>query len=596
LETYQTSINYQDTNNTWQPINTTLTPTNPGSLAYTHGYTQGNDHGPYAAYFKPNLQDTWPVAFAYNQSTDPTIHTIRTQLTGVGYLDPTSNWDYHILQTTQNSQAQYNGNTITYPGAFTGTDLTMSYGSDELKEALVLSNTTKAVLQSHPPSLYGLSNANSYLVVITKITAQNLALYNDTGPITGNQTITNTSITLKDILGDLKCVLPLGEAYSLNNDQNSHRLTYRIIHYNGDTYLLAGLKLTDLATMTYPVVIDPSITLYSSSNDGYTYVSNGNYNYAWLSLTGTVDSTSTSIAIGQNRAGSPYTYTIDRGYLYFNTSQLSSNAYIDTATLGLYKVADYSTTDFQITVQNGQPTYPHSPMQTGDYSKAAYSGNGGSLNTVEFTTGYNSLPLNTQGISWLNRTGWTKLCLRSSRDISGTSPTGSEYVTINSFEYPLTGHQPRLVIAYRNQSKIKDNGSTNIKGYLLIQVQYLYENNWITVEDVINETSPRTITVGNQLPLDTIFNGLMDTSDLRFGNGTYRVYAAFRDPNGDALICNDNQILVGYHEFHFSLQSHPLLWEELTYYNGFGTTGDNPKNVATRGIAIYPKDNGDASL
>ncbi|MBE3120757.1 MAG: hypothetical protein IMZ53_14075, partial [Thermoplasmata archaeon] len=127
---------------------------------------------------------------------------------------------------------------------------------------------------------------------------------------------------------------------------------------------------------------------------------------------------------------SPPDYNIYRGFVFFNTSTLPANAYLDSATLSLYKKDDYSTTDFAITIQNGQPTYPHNPMQSSDYNKNDYSGNGGALNTSLFTSGYNAIIMN--NLSWINKTGTTKLCLRSSRDISGTTPTGSEYINVHS--------------------------------------------------------------------------------------------------------------------------------------------------------------------
>jgi len=40
---------------------------------------------------------------------------------------------------------------------------------------------------------------------------------------------------------------------------------------------------------------------------------------------------------------------------------------------------------------------------------------------------------------------------------------------------------------------------------------------------------------GPPLALDQFFNGEVDTNDLSYGNGTYRVYAAFRDPYGNIL-------------------------------------------------------------
>jgi hypothetical protein len=103
------------------------------------------------------------------------------------------------------------------------------------------------------------------------------------------------------------------------------------------------------------------------------------------------------------------------------------------------------------------------------------------------------------------------------------------------------------------QSKIMNQGNTTIKGYLLLQVQFYNETNetWIVANNTIDETTPRTITSGQQLALDTIFNGLVNTSDLldAYGSGTYCVYAAFRDPDGTVLICDDETELETTWEF-----------------------------------------------
>jgi len=549
LETFQGPVNFQEDNGNWTPINNTIGQLTNNHPAYVYGYRTGNNHGLYGVYFKSNAQNDWPVAFAYNRSDDPTIHAIRSKLVGVGYVDPQSNWAYQYLQNVQSSQGQTNDYSITYPGVFTGTDVTWSYGNTGLKEEITMSNTTKTVLQNHPPSQYGLNDASSYLVFITKLDYQNLNIYNSSGLLDGNVTISDAGVDFKDVLGQFKCALPIGEAYEMNNESVRQKLTYRIIHLNGATYLLSGLKVSDLNAMTFPVVIDPTLTVYSISSDGYIYNSGSNYNTVQTASSGTVSSSGTYITIGQNKvANFPPTFYIYRGFVFFNTSALPSNAYLDNATLSIYKKDDYSTTDFDITIQNGQPTYPHNPMQTGDYFRNYYSGNGGTLGTSRFTSGYNAITMS--DLNWINKTGITKLCLRSSRDISGTTPTGNEYVNVYSNEF-LGMNPPRLVINYRNQSKIKNTGSTDIKGYLLIQIQFYNTSQakWLLDNDTINETTSRIITSGNQLALDTIFNGHVRASDLTHGTGTYRVYGSFRDPEGNILRTNDDVGLEAWWQF-----------------------------------------------
>lgn len=231
------------------------------------------------------------------------------------------------------------------------------------------------------------------------------------------------------------------------------------------------------------------------------------------------------------------------------------NAYITNATVSLYKKTDSSSTDFNIVLQNGMPTYPHVPLQTGDYNKNHYSGNGGSLNTVNFVNGRNNITLT--NLSWINASGLTKLCLRSSRDISGTAPTGTEYVIVYSREKTgFIDYNPQLIITYRNQSKIKNNGVTNISGYLLMQVQFYNtsQSAWVVDNDTVNETSVRTINSSCQLALDAIFNGLIKTSDLSNGGGPYRVYASFRSPSGDILVSDDGVSLCSWYSFAYIIK------------------------------------------
>jgi len=124
-----------------------------------------------------------------------------------------------------------------------------------------------------------------------------------------------------------------------------------------------------------------------------------------------------------------------------------------SATLRLYSSGvDESVTDFDITVQSGMPAYPHDPLEAGDYDKTHYSGDGGSLNTAGWvTSAWNEIPLNATGRGWVNKAGWTKLALRSSRDISANAPSGYERV---AFETAEGTNPPQLVVVYRTVAQL----------------------------------------------------------------------------------------------------------------------------------------------
>jgi hypothetical protein len=103
------------------------------------------------------------------------------------------------------------------------------------------------------------------------------------------------------------------------------------------------------------------------------------------------------------------------------------------------------------------------------------------------------------------------------------------------------------------ESKIKNTGSVDIYGYLLIQVQFWNTtlDEWVLVDEVVNETSARRINSSEQFGLDIVFNDIVSTSDLLdlFGVGTYRVYVAFIDFDNDVLVCDDESLMEDSYQF-----------------------------------------------
>ncbi|KYK34786.1 MAG: hypothetical protein AYK22_04750 [Thermoplasmatales archaeon SG8-52-3] len=121
---------------------------------------------------------------------------------------------------------------------------------------------------------------------------------------------------------------------------------------------------------------------------------------------------------------------------------------------------------------------------------------------------------------------------------------GISYVESDVFSF-FTGYQ----------SKIENTGSTDFKGYLLMQIEYYDSTNstWIVDQIVINETSPRIFNVSSILGLDTLFNVQnVSTSSYSNGYGTYRVYVALRDLEYNVLVCDDESLMEDSCQFTFS--------------------------------------------
>lgn len=146
----------------------------------------------------------------------------------------------------------------------------------------------------------------------------------------------------------------------------------------------------------------------------------------------------------------PDEYYIYRGFLYFDTSSIPDDATITGVQLNLYGYdSSLYANSYSYIIQNGQPTYPHNPLVVDDYNKDYYSGDGGSIAGTWVNDAWNYVTLNADGISWVNKTGLTKFCIRTNLDIAGTPPSATSWpnIQIASRNYSLT-YAPRLVVTY----------------------------------------------------------------------------------------------------------------------------------------------------
>jgi parallel beta-helix repeat protein len=296
------------------------------------------------------------------------------------------------------------------------------------------------------------------------------------------------------------------------------------------------------------------------SQDGYIYATSSSYDTVFNASTGTVDSTG-NINIGQKKTvGFPATFDIYRGFLFFNTSLINSSDTIDSCKLFFYLDNEYVTLrDMDIVLQCDEDlVYPSDPLADGDYDRDHYSGDGGSVNTGDIEARvWNNISFNSSGLGWINKGGMSKFCLRSGWDIVGDDPSsiGDEYVVIGGGD---GSYSPYLDIDYHfTQSKIVNCGSYDISGYLLMQVHYYNSSldRWIVDHTVIEENTSRRINSSDTLALDTLFNGLLNSWNLSYGSGLYRVYAALCDSDGYVLRCDDDSFVEASWEFDVSFDS-----------------------------------------
>lgn len=216
------------------------------------------------------------------------------------------------------------------------------------------------------------------------------------------------------------------------------------------SYIIVVLLIVGLFGFNMPKTkadVTTSLSLSCSNSDGSLYMEGINYAGVRSDITGIGSSTSNYLEIGQ-AFNSPI-YGVKRSFVYFDTSTIPATATINNVTLSLYVYSDASTTDFNVTIQSGQPTYPHNPLQGSDFYYARYSGNGGNRSTGDGLSegSYWNITLNADGLDFINVGGETKFCLRASRDINGDTPAGEERVIFYSANAG-SNYTPKLYISY----------------------------------------------------------------------------------------------------------------------------------------------------
>ena len=200
---------------------------------------------------------------------------------------------------------------------------------------------------------------------------------------------------------------------------------------------------------------------YSETGDGYISHSGTSYQSVRQQAQGSaVNNYQTTITVCQGANWGPKTlnsliYSINRGYLYFHTDSIPDSATILSATLSLYGTSKGENTI--LVIQNGQPNYPSDNLQLTDYNYNYYSGNGGQFDTTSWSTsGYNDFSI-TQ-LSWIQKVGTTKLCLRDDGDISGETPAAN-HVYGASFWSADGTYKPKLTVNYNRPPNIPSSPS-----------------------------------------------------------------------------------------------------------------------------------------
>jgi hypothetical protein len=215
--------------------------------------------------------------------------------------------------------------------------------------------------------------------------------------------------------------------------------------------LLTGVPVSWLAGATYPVTIDPDFA--GGTADGHIYGDHASI-YATARSTGVFASTNSNVLyVGQRKSGAAY--AVYRSFLRFDTSSIGASNTVTQDNLAMAtEDGIYASTPF--TIEVGQANWSgYIPLTS--YTDQAYdlalsaARDGDWLHSSVIYDDWESTTRRLGGNltpSWVNTTGYTHLALRSSRDASGTTPTGNEYVRLYSADEPNAARRPVLTVAY----------------------------------------------------------------------------------------------------------------------------------------------------
>ncbi len=238
---------------------------------------------------------------------------------------------------------------------------------------------------------------------------------------------------------------------------------WRIKFWDDDDAEGAWSSTSASFTMKNNVSTSTTVTYYSASGgDGEIYHGGSS---VWSTIhdatSGTADDTSSTAYVYSEYYGGGGDFWQARVALPFDTSGLPDSATIATATLYVYvdtkSDADNDGDDFIRVIQN--TTASETSLANGDWDEigAVDNSTAGASDTDITgisTGGYLAIPLNTTGVGWISKTGYTKLGLREGHDAKDTPPAGNGLtgVRIHTADYTGTSRDPYIEISYTTGS------------------------------------------------------------------------------------------------------------------------------------------------
>ena len=179
-------------------------------------------------------------------------------------------------------------------------------------------------------------------------------------------------------------------------------------------------------------------TLSTHQMPGYGVVWGSSASYATARTTPS-QSVTEFLEVGQSYSSYGNLYNVERPFLKFNTTTVPSDAIITSAHLSLWGYGDGSR-NWSAVIQKWTGD---NPLDTNDYNQ--FDGTNYGSRDLSSWVDYSYNDISISNFALIQKAGYTKICLRSSNDISSTVPTGFETLRIDDW---ILRFPPKLVITY----------------------------------------------------------------------------------------------------------------------------------------------------
>ena len=241
--------------------------------------------------------------------------------------------------------------------------------------------------------------------------------------------------------------------------------------------ILAIVTLSSFALWWPPKQVQATTTVnyYTDSDDDDSYIwkeDGDSWSDAHDATSGTLrDSDGTVIVSVANNYASSGVYRICRGFHVFDTSSLPNDAYIVSATFYFYVDVLACTTNVnqKMFLIGGSDSYPSEPNAAGDFDRSLYSWtNAGSSLWVTHNTApamtvdaWNSISLNATGLSYINKTGNTRLCTALTYDCIDSEPENTKRCIVE-YDSADTSNDPYLAVEYITLPTVTSSAATSV--------------------------------------------------------------------------------------------------------------------------------------